>query len=178
MHCFLSVFMCFYCVFTAETCNFGTFHMYTRKHMYHTLYMKCTVFQVFSCVFFMFSLEKHVILVHLHVYKKTHVSYFRHEMHCFLSVFISFYCVFTSETCIFGTFHMFKRKHMYPTLYMKFTVFQVFSLCFTAEACNFDTFYTYTRKHMYHTLYMKCTVFHVFSYVFTVFSLSFHCKNM
>jgi hypothetical protein len=32
MHSFASVFMCFYCVFFAETCTFGTFYMYIPKY--------------------------------------------------------------------------------------------------------------------------------------------------
>ena len=64
MHCFASVFMCFYCVFTAEKCTFGTFHMYTKIYMCNTLYMKCTVLLMFSYVFTVFSLQKHVLLVH------------------------------------------------------------------------------------------------------------------
>jgi hypothetical protein len=92
MHCFPSVFMCFHCVFTAEICFFGTFHMlipkytwtmystwnalfclcfhvcslcfhcrnsnlwyisheFTKIHMYHIFYMKCTVSLVFSLCF-------------------------------------------------------------------------------------------------------------------------------
>jgi hypothetical protein len=39
--------------------------MYTRIHMYRTLNMKCTVLLVFSCGFTKFSLQKHVLLVHL-----------------------------------------------------------------------------------------------------------------
>jgi hypothetical protein len=64
MHCFASVFMCFHCVFTAETCTFGIFYMYTRIHMYHTLYMKWTVLLVFLCVFIVVLLQKHVLLVY------------------------------------------------------------------------------------------------------------------
>jgi hypothetical protein len=56
MHSFASVFLCFHCVITANTCTFSTFYMYTKIHMYHILYMKCTVFLVFSCVFIVFSL--------------------------------------------------------------------------------------------------------------------------
>jgi hypothetical protein len=48
MHCFASVCFMF---FTAEICTLSTNHMYTRIHIYHTLYMKCTVLLVFSCVF-------------------------------------------------------------------------------------------------------------------------------
>jgi hypothetical protein len=50
---------------TAETCTLDIFHMYTRIHIYRTLYMKCTGLQVFSCVFTKFLLQKHVLLVHL-----------------------------------------------------------------------------------------------------------------
>jgi hypothetical protein len=40
MHSFASVFMGFHRLFTAETFTFGTFHMYTKIHMYHILYIK------------------------------------------------------------------------------------------------------------------------------------------
>jgi hypothetical protein len=187
MHRFASVFMWFYCVFTAKTYTSSTFHMYTKIHMYHIFYMKCTVLLVFSCVFTVFSLQKHVLLVHfkcipkytctiystwnalfcqwvyvfsmcfhwrnmyfwyiLHIYIKihmyhifymnctvlllgscaftvfslqkhvllvhftwvfqnTHIPYILHEMHSFASVFMCFHCVFTAETCTFGTFHI------------------------------------------------------------------------
>jgi hypothetical protein len=173
--------MCFHC----RNMNFWYIsHVYTKIHMYHILYMKYTVLLVFSCVFTMFSLQNHLLLVHFscipkytctiystwnaqfcscfhvfslcfhcrninfwyisfkftrihmyhifcmkctvllvfslcfpckniyfwyisHVYQNTHVPYILHEMHCFASVFMCFYCVFTAETCTFGTFYMF-----------------------------------------------------------------------
>jgi hypothetical protein len=64
MHRFANVFVCIHCVFTEERCIFGLFHLYTKIQMYHTFYMKCTVLLVFSCVFTLFLLQKHVFLVH------------------------------------------------------------------------------------------------------------------
>jgi hypothetical protein len=99
-------------------------------------------------------------------------------MHSFDSVFMSFHCVFTAETCTFGTFHMYTKIHIYHIFYMKCTVLLVFSMCFhcvfTAETCTFGTFHMYTKIHMYHIFYIKCTVLLVFSCVFTVFSLQKH----
>jgi hypothetical protein len=114
MHSFASVLMCFHCVFTAETCTFGTFHMYTKIHMYHIFYMKCTVLLVFSCIFTVFSLQKHVLLVHFTcIYQNTHVPYILNGIHSFASVFMCFHCVFTvfciAETCTFGTFYMYTK---------------------------------------------------------------------
>jgi hypothetical protein len=61
MHCFASVFT----VFTLQKqVLFGIFYMYTRIHMYHTLYMRCTLLLVFSYVFTVFSLQKHLLLIH------------------------------------------------------------------------------------------------------------------
>jgi hypothetical protein len=135
MHCFSSVFMWFHCIFTAKTCNFGTFHLNTRKPIYHTLYMKCTVFQVFSCVFTKFSLEKHVILVNFTCIQENQCIILYTWNALFLKCFFVFslccYCVFTAETCNFGNFHTYTRKHMYHTSYTKCTVFQVFSCVFT-----------------------------------------------
>jgi hypothetical protein len=105
MHSFVSVFMCFYCVFTAETISFGTFHMLTKIHMYHIFYMKDTVLLVFSCVFTVFLLQKHVIFCTFHMYiPKYTLPYILHEMHSFASVFMCFHCVFTAETCGFCVF--------------------------------------------------------------------------
>jgi hypothetical protein len=47
IHSFASVFMCFHCVFTAEINTFCTFQMHIKTHMYHILYIKCTVLPVF-----------------------------------------------------------------------------------------------------------------------------------
>jgi hypothetical protein len=112
MHSFASVFMCFYCVFTAETCTFSTFSCIQKIHMYHIFYMKCTILLAFLCVFTVFSLQKHLILVHFTcIYQNTDVPYILHKMHSFASVFICFHCVFTAETCTFGTFHMYIPKY-------------------------------------------------------------------
>jgi hypothetical protein len=132
MHSFASVLMCFLCFLTAETCTFGTFIMYTEIHISHTFYMKCTVLLVFSCVFTVFSLQKHVLLVHFTcIYQNTHVPYVLHEMHSFASVLMCFHCLFTAETCIFRTFHMYTKIHMYHIFFVKCTVLLWFSCVFT-----------------------------------------------
>jgi hypothetical protein len=64
MHSFAIVFLCFHCLFNAEKCIFGKFHMFTKIHMYHKLYMKWRVLLVFSCVFTVLSLQKLVLKVH------------------------------------------------------------------------------------------------------------------
>jgi hypothetical protein len=137
MHSFASVFMCFHCLFTAETCTFGTFHMHTIIHMYHILYMKCTNLLVFSCVFNIFSLQRHVLLIHVTNLPKKHVPYIIHEMHSFASVFMCFHWVFFAETCSFCAFHMLTSKHMYHILYMKCTVLLVFLLSFHCRTMYF-----------------------------------------
>jgi hypothetical protein len=134
MHSFASVLMYFHCVLTAESCTFGTFHMYTKIHKNHIFYMKCTVLLVFSFVFTVFSMCFHCRNMSFwyisHVYQNTHVPYILHEMHSFVSVVICGYCVFTAETCTFNTFHMYTKIQMYHILYMKCTVLQVFSFVF------------------------------------------------
>jgi hypothetical protein len=149
MHWFACVLMCFHCVFTAETCTFGIFHMFmpkytctiystwnaqfclffnvfslcfywrninfwyilhefTKQHMYHIFYMKCTVLLVFSLCFHCRNMYFWYIS---HAYQNTHVPYVLHEMHSFASVFMCFHCVLTAETCNFGTFHMYISKY-------------------------------------------------------------------
>jgi hypothetical protein len=88
MHYFASVFMCFHLVFTAETCSFGTFYMYTIIHLNRTLHIKFTVLLLFSLSFL---LQKHVYLWSIsYVHKNAHVQNFIHKMHCFTSVFVCF----------------------------------------------------------------------------------------
>jgi hypothetical protein len=132
MHYFASVFMCFYCVFTPETCSFGTFHMYTKIHMYHIFYMKCIVLLVFSFFFTVFLLCFHCRNMYFwyisNVYQNTHVPYILHEMHSFASVFMCLDCVFIVETRTFCTFHMYTKIHRFHILYMKCTVLLLF-LC-------------------------------------------------
>jgi hypothetical protein len=123
MHSFASVFMCFHCVFTAETFTFGTFQCIYQMHMYHIFNIKCTALLVFSCVFTVFSLQKHELLVHFTwIYQNTHVPYILHELHGFASAFtvfsLCFHCVFIAETCTFGTYHIYILKYkctMYST---------------------------------------------------------------
>jgi hypothetical protein len=136
--------------------------------------MKCTVLLVFSCVFTVFSLRKHLLLVHfICLQKYTCTIYFTWNAK-FSSVFIYFHCVFTAETCTFVTFHMYTKIHMYYILFMKSTVLLVLSCVFTAETCTFGTFHMYTKIHMDHILYMKFTVCFKHASVF----MCFHCRNM
>jgi hypothetical protein len=91
IHCFAIDFICFYYVFTAGTCTFGTFHLYTKIHMYHMFYMKCTVLLVFLCAFTVFSLQKHVHLVHFTcVYQNTHEPCILHGIYSFASILMCF----------------------------------------------------------------------------------------
>jgi hypothetical protein len=87
-------------------------HVYTKIHMNHIFYMKCTVLLVFSCVFTVILLQKHVILVHVTcIYQNTHVPIILHEIHSFASIFMCFHCVFTAKTNTFGTFYMYIPKY-------------------------------------------------------------------
>jgi hypothetical protein len=154
-------------------------HVYGKIHMYHIFYMKCTVLLVFSCVFTVFSLQKHELLVHFTwIYQNTHVPYILHEMHCFASVVMCFHCVSLQKhvllvhiTYIYWNTHVLYILH---EVHCFASVFMSFHYVFTAEKCTFGTFHLYTKIHMYHIFYMKCTVLLVFSFVFTVFSLQKH----
>jgi hypothetical protein len=144
MHCLASVFMCFHYVFTAETCTFGTFYLYTKIHMYHIFYMKCTVLLVLSCVSTVFSLCFHC--------RNINIWYISHE---------------------FTKIHMHHIFYMKCTGLLVFSCsFTVFSLQKHILLVHFTCIYT--KIHMYHIFYMKCTALLVFSCVFTVFSLQKH----
>jgi hypothetical protein len=155
-------------------------HEFTKIHIYHIFYMKCTVFLVFSCGFSVFSLLKHELLVHFTwIYQNTHIPYILHKMHCFARVFMCFHCIFTAETCTFGTFYMYIPKYsctIYSTWNAQFCkCFHVFSLCFYCRNMKLWYFsHEFTKIHMYQIFYMKCTVLLVFSCIFTVFLLQKH----
>jgi hypothetical protein len=87
MHCFASVFMCFHYVLTAQTCTFGTFHMYTTIQMFSTSYMKCTVLLVFSCDF----TAETCTFITFHMYTKIHMY---HMLYMKCTVLLVFSCVF------------------------------------------------------------------------------------
>jgi hypothetical protein len=91
IYCFVTVFMCVHCVLIAETCIYGLFYLYTRIHMQYTLYLKCIILLVFSCVFTLFFLQKHILFGIFYIY--THKLYLIHEMHYFVSVFMCFHCI-------------------------------------------------------------------------------------
>jgi hypothetical protein len=171
MHSVASFFICFHCVFTLETRTFGTFHMYTKIHMYHIFYMKCTVLLVFCCVFTVFSLQTHVLLHISHLYQNTHVPYILHEMHSFAIVFMCFHC---RNKYFWYISHVYQNTHVpyiLHEIHSFASVFMCFHCVFTVETRTFRTFHMYTKFHMYYIFYMKCTVLLVFSCVFFVFSL-------
>jgi hypothetical protein len=109
MHSFASFFMCFHC----RNMSFSYIsHVYIKILNYHIFKMKCKDLLVFSCVFTVFLLQKHVLLVHFtFIYQNTHVTYIQHEMQSFASVFMCYHFVFSAETCTFGTFHIFIPKY-------------------------------------------------------------------
>jgi hypothetical protein len=204
MNCFACCFhvflLCFYC---RNMYIWYISHVYTKIQMYHILNMKCTVLLVLSYVFTVFSLHKHVFLVHFTcLYQNTHVLYILLQMHSFASVLMCFNCVFTAETCTFDKFHMYTKIHIIHEMHSFASVLMCFYCVYTAETCTFGTFhmdipkYTcvilcfhcvfiaetwiigtfdmYTKIQMYHIFYIKCTVLLVISCVFTVFSLQKH----
>jgi hypothetical protein len=80
-------------------------------YTWNALFCKC--FHVFALGFHCRNMDFCYIQ---HVYKITHLPFFSYKIHCFASVFLCFYCVFTAEPCTFGTSHMFSRKHMYHSV--------------------------------------------------------------
>jgi hypothetical protein len=109
--------------------------------------MKCTVLLVFSCVFTVFSLQKHELLVHsTWIYQNTHIPYILHEMHCLASVFMCFHCVFTAETCTFGTNHIYIEIHMYQCKTVHFMC-SPWNALFCIGTCVFTLFSL--QKHVF-----------------------------
>jgi hypothetical protein len=179
MHSFASVFMCFYCDFTAETCIFGTFHMFIPKYTWTIFKMKYTVLLGFSCVFTVFTQQKHVLLVHFTcIYQNTHVFYILQEMHSFASVLMCFNCVLQQKHVLL-VHYIYLPKYtwtIYSTSNTQFCLyFNVFSLYFHCRNMYFWYIsHVLTKLHMYHIFEMKCKVLLVFSCVFTVFSQQKH----
>jgi hypothetical protein len=178
MHSFASVFKCFHCIFTAETCTFGSFPMYTKMHMYHIFYMKCTVLLVFSCVFTVFSLQKHVLSVHFTCILKYTCTIYSTWNAQFCQWFYVFSLCFHWRNMWFLCFHINTKIHMYHIFYMKCTVLLVFS-------CLFIVFKL--QKHVllvYFTCIPKytCTIYSPlsaqFCLCFYVFLMCFYCRNM
>jgi hypothetical protein len=137
MHCFASVFMCFHCVFTAETCTFSTYHIYLLKYTC-TIYSTCTVLLVFSCVFTVISLKKHELLVHFTwIYQNTHVQYLLHEKHIFCYCFHVFSLCFHCKNIYFWYIsHLYQKRHVPYILHKMHSfaiVFMYFHWVFTAE---------------------------------------------
>jgi hypothetical protein len=104
---FSKVFMGFYCVFTAKTFTFSIFFIYTRILMYHSLYMKCNVLLVFSCYFTVYSMYKYVLLVHFTYIQEYTCTKLNLLNALFCYFFLYFHCVFTTETCSIGSFHIY-----------------------------------------------------------------------
>jgi hypothetical protein len=178
-----SVFMCFHCVFTAETWTFGTFHMYTKIHMFYVFYMKCKVLPVFSCfftVFFFtaetwtfgtFQMNTKIHMYHIFYMKKTVLLVFS----CDFTVFsLCFHCRNMYFWYISHVYQNTQTPYILHEMHSFARVFMWFHCVIRAEICTFGTFHMYTKIHMYHIFYMKSTVLLVLSCVFTVFSLQKH----
>jgi hypothetical protein len=147
MHCFASVFTKFslqkHVLLIHFTCV-------TRLHMYRTLYIKCTVLLVFLLSFHWRNMYFCYIS---HVHKITHVRYFIHEMHCFVSVFMCFHCRNIYFSYISHAHKNTHEPYFIHEMHCFASVFMCFHLVFTAETCTFGTFNMNTRIHMYHKFY-------------------------
>jgi hypothetical protein len=157
MHSFASIFMCFYCVFTAETCTFGTLYIFTKKHMNHVLYMKYTVLLVFSCVLLCFHCRNMYFWYMSHVYTKIHMYYIFYMK---LKVLLLFSCVFTlitlqkhvvlvHFTCLHQNTH---EPYILHEMHSFASVFMCFHCDFTAKTCIFGTLHMFLPKYTY-TIY-------------------------
>jgi hypothetical protein len=89
MHSFASIFMCFHSVLNAETCTFGTFHMYTRvPYFIQEMHYFDSVLMCFHCV----STAKSCTFGTFDMYTRIHL-YHSVLMKC--TVLIIFFCFFT-----------------------------------------------------------------------------------
>jgi hypothetical protein len=152
MHSFASVSR----VFTAETCTFGTFHMYTKIHMYYIFYMKCTVLLLFSCVFTAETCTFGTFQMYTKIHMK-HIFYMKCTVKLVFSYvfFLCFHCKHMYFWCIL---HVYKNTHVPYILHQMHSfasVFMCFHCVFTVETRTFGTFHMYTKIHMCHILYMK-----------------------
>jgi hypothetical protein len=111
MHSFASVFMGFHTVFTAGTCTFGTFQMYTKTpmytktHMYYIFYIKCTILLLFSCVFTAETCTFRTI----HMYTKIHLNHIFYIKCTVLLVFSL--CYHRRNMYFFFTFYSYIPKY-------------------------------------------------------------------
>jgi hypothetical protein len=142
MLCFASVFMCFHCVFTAETCTFGTFYMYIPKYtgtINSTWNIQfCLCFDVFSLCFHCFFKCRNMYFWYIaHVYRKTNVLYILHEMHSFSSIFIYFHWNWNAEPCTFGTLRMYIPKYTCTIILHEMHSFASFFMCFNCRNMYF-----------------------------------------
>jgi hypothetical protein len=177
MHWFASVFMCFHWVLTAETGTFGIFHNYTRIHMYHTLYMKYTVLQVFSCVFTVSWLQKHVFMVYFSCIQEYTCTILYKWNALFCKYFYVFsLCLDCRNIYLWYISHVYKNTYV-PYFNMKCTVLQVFSLCFYCR--NLFFWYisnVYKNTHVpnfNHEMHCFPSVFMCFHCVFTAETYTF-----
>jgi hypothetical protein len=152
MQSFASVFMCFHYVFTKEKVTFGKFYMYTKIHMNHVFFMKYRVLLVFSCVYNVFSLQKHVFFGKYHMYTKIHMNFIFYIKCTVLLVFSCVFTVFSLQkhvllvhvTCIYQNTHV---PYILHKIHSFASVFMCFYCDFTAETCTFGTFHMFIPKY-------------------------------
>jgi hypothetical protein len=181
MHCFASVFMCFYCVFTEETCTFCTLHMCSRIHMYHTWYKKYTVLLVFSCVFSVFLLQKHILFGKLYMYTRIHMD---HTLYIKCSVLLMFSCVFSvlllQKHVLLVYFRIIQEYtctilYKWNALFCK--CFHVFSLCLDCTKMYLwyilPVFKNTHVSYFIHEMHCFASVFMCFHCVFTAETCTF-----
>jgi hypothetical protein len=183
IHIFASVFICFHCVFTAETCTFGTFHLYTKIHMYHIFYMKCTVLLLFSCVFTVFYLQKHVLLVHFtYIPKYTCTIYSTWNAQFCLCFHVFSLCFYCRNMYFWYISHVYKKHTHVPYILHEMHNFASVFMCFHCVFCVFSIQKHVLLVHFTCITKYTCTIYSTwnaqFCFCFHVFSLCFHCRNM
>jgi hypothetical protein len=144
--------LCFNC---RNMCFWYILHVYTKIHMYDLFYMKCTVLLVFSCIFTVFSLQKHVLLVHFTcIYQNTHVPYILNGIHSFASVFICFHCVFYCRNMYFWYIsHVYQNTSVQYILHKMHSFVSVF-IKFSPQTHVLLVHFTCIPKYTY-TIYLR-----------------------
>jgi hypothetical protein len=150
-------------------------HLYKNTHIPH-LDMQCTVLSVFSCVFTVFLLQKHVLFVIFHMNTRIHMY---HTFYMQSTVFLVFSCVFTVfllQKHVFLVDFTWIQEYTCTILH---TWNALFWKCFHVFLLRIDcsNMYFWYILHEYRNTHEPYFIheMHCFESVFQVFSLCFYC---
>jgi hypothetical protein len=115
-------------------------------------------------VFLLCFYDKNIYFSYIsHLFRNTHVLYFKHEMHCFDNVFMRFHCVCIAVTSIFRTFNI-------DTI-VTYGVDLIGKGCWGARACQIVVGYSYFFFN-----FLPVTTYKGY-FVYSVdFRINFSCK--